>query len=135
MDNISPQPIRCGEVTIALVVRRARPHEHTGLRPQCLTAVGLTIYLFLHLAVLSLCWAGRIAGTPSLAIAKHPLFLLLDVVLLFGVVTICSTASASPWSAWASAMRDQDDVLFAGWVGPGAVRRRRGAHLLRVGRV
>ena len=51
-----------------------------------LTAVGLTIYLFLHLAVLSLLVRGPESWDSFVALAKNPLFLLLDVVLLFGVV-------------------------------------------------
>jgi len=51
-----------------------------------LTAIGLTVYLFLHLAVLSLLLQGEAGWNQFLAIARTPLFLLLDVVLLFGVV-------------------------------------------------
>lgn len=51
-----------------------------------LTAIGLTIYLFLHLAVLSLLLQGPEGWDSFVSIAKSPLFLTLDVVLLFGVV-------------------------------------------------
>lgn len=51
-----------------------------------LTAIGLTIYLFLHLAVLSLLLRGPEGWNEFVRIAKSPLFLTLDVVLLFGVV-------------------------------------------------
>ena len=51
-----------------------------------LTAVGLTIYLFLHLAVLSLLVREPESWDSFVALAKNPFFLLLDVVLLFGVV-------------------------------------------------
>ena len=51
-----------------------------------LTAIGLTIYLFLHLAILSLLLRGPESWDSFVRIARSPLFLTLDVVLLFGVV-------------------------------------------------
>ena len=51
-----------------------------------LTAVGLTVYLFLHLAVLSLLLRGPEGWDSFVRVARSPLFLTLDVVLLFGVV-------------------------------------------------
>ena len=51
-----------------------------------LTAVGLTVYLFLHLGVLSLLLRGPEGWDGFVRIAKSPAFLTLDVILLFGVV-------------------------------------------------
>lgn len=51
-----------------------------------LTAIGLTLYLFLHLAILSQLLRGPEGWNDFIAIARTPLFLTLDVVLLFGVV-------------------------------------------------
>jgi succinate dehydrogenase / fumarate reductase, cytochrome b subunit len=51
-----------------------------------LTALGLTLYLFLHLAVLFLLSQGEEAWDSFLALAKSPWFLALDVVLIFGVL-------------------------------------------------
>ena len=51
-----------------------------------LTAIGLTIYLFLHLVVLSTLLRGEAGWNDFLAIAKSPAFLMLDVILLFGVI-------------------------------------------------
>lgn len=51
-----------------------------------LTAIGLTIYLFMHLAVLSLLLGGPEGWDSFVAMAKSPAFLTLDVILLFGVV-------------------------------------------------
>jgi succinate dehydrogenase / fumarate reductase, cytochrome b subunit len=51
-----------------------------------LTAIGLTVYLFLHLAILSLLLRGPEGWDSFIAIARTPLFLTLDVILLFGVV-------------------------------------------------
>ncbi|MCZ2112322.1 MAG: hypothetical protein LC131_00525 [Anaerolineae bacterium] len=51
-----------------------------------LTGLGLTLYLFLHLGVLSLLLRGPEGWDSFVRIARSPLFLTLDVVLLFGVV-------------------------------------------------
>lgn len=51
-----------------------------------LTGLGLTLYLFIHLAVLSTLLRGPDAWDQFLAIAKSPLFLLFDVVLIFGLL-------------------------------------------------
>jgi succinate dehydrogenase / fumarate reductase cytochrome b subunit len=51
-----------------------------------LTAIGLTVYLFLHLVVLSQLLRGPEGWDNFVRTARSPLFLTLDVVLLFGVV-------------------------------------------------
>lgn len=51
-----------------------------------LTGLGLVLYLFLHLGVLSLLLQGEEAWNQFLTIAKSPLFLLFDVVLIFGLL-------------------------------------------------
>lgn len=51
-----------------------------------LTGLGLTLYLFIHLAVLYQLAQGPEAWNDFVALAKHPLYLLLDVVLLFGLL-------------------------------------------------
>lgn len=51
-----------------------------------LTGVGLALYLFLHLGVLSLLLQGEEGWNQFVAIAKSPIFLTLDVVLLFGLL-------------------------------------------------
>lgn len=51
-----------------------------------LTAIGLTLYLFLHLVVLSQLLRGPEGWNSFVSIAKSPIFLTLDVILLFGVV-------------------------------------------------
>lgn len=51
-----------------------------------LTAIGLTVYLFLHLAVLSILTRGPEAWDAFVALARTPLFLMLDVVLIFGIL-------------------------------------------------
>ncbi len=51
-----------------------------------LTALGLSLYLFLHLGVLSILLQGDSAWNDFVALVKSPLFLILDVVLLFGLI-------------------------------------------------
>ncbi|MCA9937236.1 MAG: succinate dehydrogenase, cytochrome b556 subunit [Anaerolineales bacterium] len=51
-----------------------------------LTGLGLVLYLFLHLAVLSTLLQGEAGWDRFLQLARSPLFLLLDVVLIFGIL-------------------------------------------------
>ena len=51
-----------------------------------LSAVGLVLYLFLHLAILSQLAMGPSAWDGFVATAKSPAFLLLDVVLIVGIL-------------------------------------------------
>lgn len=51
-----------------------------------LTGLGLTLYLFLHLGVLFLLSRGPDAWAGFLELARSPLYLLLDVVLIFGLL-------------------------------------------------
>lgn len=51
-----------------------------------ITGIGLTVYLILHLAVLSLLARGPEAWDQFLELAHSPLYLLLDVVLIFGIL-------------------------------------------------
>jgi succinate dehydrogenase cytochrome b556 subunit len=51
-----------------------------------LTGLGLTFYLFLHLGVLSILLRGDSAWNDFVTVAKSPFFLILDVILLFGLI-------------------------------------------------
>ncbi|NPA91577.1 MAG: hypothetical protein GXO55_09050 [Chloroflexi bacterium] len=51
-----------------------------------LTGLGLVLYLILHLMVLSLLTRGPNAWDAFVRLAKSPLFLLLDGILLFGIL-------------------------------------------------
>ena len=51
-----------------------------------LTGLGLTIYLFLHLGVLTILLQGESAWNDFVAVIKNPFFLILDVVLFFGLI-------------------------------------------------
>ena len=51
-----------------------------------LSALGLVLYLFLHLAILSQLAMGPQAWDAFVAIAKSPLVLIMDVVLIIGIL-------------------------------------------------
>lgn len=51
-----------------------------------LTGLGLTLYLFIHLIVLSLLLQGEEGWNQFLDVAKNPFFLTLDVILIFGIL-------------------------------------------------
>jgi succinate dehydrogenase / fumarate reductase, cytochrome b subunit len=51
-----------------------------------ITGIGLVIYLYLHLAVLSLLLRGQAAWDSFVAVARSPYMLALDVVLLAGIL-------------------------------------------------
>jgi succinate dehydrogenase / fumarate reductase cytochrome b subunit len=51
-----------------------------------LTGIGLTVYLLLHLIVLSLLLRGEDGWDSFLALARSPWFLALDVILIFGLL-------------------------------------------------
>jgi succinate dehydrogenase / fumarate reductase cytochrome b subunit len=50
------------------------------------TALGLVLYLYIHLAVLTLLTGGPGAWDPFVAIVRSPFFLFLDVILLAGLL-------------------------------------------------
>jgi succinate dehydrogenase / fumarate reductase cytochrome b subunit len=51
-----------------------------------LSGLGLTLYLFIHLGVISVLTGGPAAWDPFIEIVKAPWFLMLDVVLLTGLL-------------------------------------------------
>jgi succinate dehydrogenase / fumarate reductase, cytochrome b subunit len=51
-----------------------------------ITGIGLVIYLYLHLGVLSMLIRGRSAWDSFVALAHSPFYLTLDVILLAGVL-------------------------------------------------
>jgi succinate dehydrogenase / fumarate reductase cytochrome b subunit len=51
-----------------------------------LSALGLVLYLFLHLAILSQLAMGPSAWDGFVATAKSPAFLMLDIVLIIGIL-------------------------------------------------
>jgi len=51
-----------------------------------LTGIGLALYLFLHLGILTILLQGEQAWDDFVRIAKSPFFLAMDIVLLFGLL-------------------------------------------------
>jgi succinate dehydrogenase / fumarate reductase cytochrome b subunit len=51
-----------------------------------ITGLGLLLYLILHLGVLSLLAMGEMQWDNFIKLARSPLFLALDVVLIFGIL-------------------------------------------------
>ncbi len=51
-----------------------------------ITGIGLTVYLILHLVVLSRLAQGPEAWDEFLALARSPFYLVLDVILIFGIL-------------------------------------------------
>lgn len=51
-----------------------------------LTGLGLVLYLFLHLGVLSLLLGGEEGWDEFVRLARTPIFLSLDVILIFGIL-------------------------------------------------
>ena len=51
-----------------------------------LSAIGLVLYLFLHLVVLSQLAVGPAQWDGFVALVKSPVFLLLDIVLIIGIL-------------------------------------------------
>ena len=88
MDDIQPttDPARPKSPLRAWFDLRGRSLSTLAFALNRLTAIGLTVYLFLHLAVLSLLLRGPDGWDSFVRLARSPLFLTLDVVLLFGVV-------------------------------------------------
>jgi succinate dehydrogenase / fumarate reductase cytochrome b subunit len=51
-----------------------------------ITGIGLVVYLYLHLGVLSMLMRGQSAWDAFVALARSPLYLVLDVILLAGIL-------------------------------------------------
>jgi succinate dehydrogenase / fumarate reductase, cytochrome b subunit len=51
-----------------------------------ITGIGLVIYLYLHLGILSLLLRGQAAWDSFIALARSPFYLALDVLLLAGIL-------------------------------------------------
>ncbi|MGH2539004.1 MAG: succinate dehydrogenase [Actinomycetota bacterium] len=65
---------------------RGRSTGHLAFSLSRITGLGLVFYLYLHLAVLSLLLGGEGSWNGFLGIATTPLFLGLDVLLVFGLL-------------------------------------------------
>lgn len=65
---------------------RGRALGHAAFLGNRLTGLGLVFYLYLHLGVLSMLLLGEEAWSDFLELATTTVFLLLDVLLLFGIL-------------------------------------------------
>ena len=65
---------------------RGRTLGHVAFVGNRVTGLGLVFYLYLHLGVLSMLLRGKEAWSDFLELATTTTFLLLDVVLLFGIL-------------------------------------------------
>lgn len=65
---------------------RGRGLGHFAFSLNRFTGLGLVFYLYLHLAILSLLLRGESAWGSFLRVATQPSFLLLDVLLIFGLL-------------------------------------------------
>lgn len=65
---------------------RGRREGGLGFILMRLTAIGLVVYLFLHLAMISNLARGPEAWDGFITLVKHPIFLVGDTVLIFGLV-------------------------------------------------
>jgi succinate dehydrogenase / fumarate reductase cytochrome b subunit len=65
---------------------RGRTLGHVAFVGNRITGLGLVAYLYLHLGVLSLLLRGEEAWGDFLELATTTVFLLLDVLLLFGIL-------------------------------------------------
>ena len=51
-----------------------------------ITGIGLVVYLYLHLGILSMLMRGQSAWDAFVALARSPFYLTLDVILLAGIL-------------------------------------------------
>jgi len=65
---------------------RGRSLGHVAFVGNRITGLGLVFYLYLHLGVLSMLLRGERAWNDFLSLATTTVFLLLDVLLLFGLL-------------------------------------------------
>ncbi len=90
VDPVRARSARTGAAEGARTHRVVRRPEggtgHWAFSLNRFTALGLTFYLYLHLAVLSMLLGGEDAWHGFLELATTPLFLGLDVLLLFGLL-------------------------------------------------
>lgn len=83
----APGPVqRKGPGPVAWFDVRGRGTGHLAFSLNRFTGVGLVFYLYLHLTVLSILLWGESAWSTFLKVATTPVFLGLDVLLIFGLL-------------------------------------------------
>jgi succinate dehydrogenase cytochrome b subunit len=88
-DRNEPGPVQrkgLGPGAVGWLDPRGRSLGHVAFVANRITGLGLVAYLYLHLGVLSMLLFGRQAWGTFLRLATTTTFLLLDVLLLFGLL-------------------------------------------------
>jgi succinate dehydrogenase / fumarate reductase cytochrome b subunit len=75
-----------GPGPVAWLDARGRTLGHVAFLGNRITGLGLVFYLYVHLGVLSMLLLGEDAWNDFLRVATTTVFLLLDVLLLFGLL-------------------------------------------------
>jgi succinate dehydrogenase / fumarate reductase cytochrome b subunit len=90
---------------------RSMTTGHFAFSIHRITGIGIVAYLYLHLAVLSMLLGGEDAWSGFLELATTPLFLGLDVILVFGLLVhgLNGTRLALVGSGYAA---DRQKALF-----------------------
>ena len=86
MQNIQKDPARARRPLNAWFDVRRKRLGSWAFAVNRLTGIGLTLYLFLHLGILSTLLRGAAGWDDFVELARSPLFLTLDVVLIFGMI-------------------------------------------------
>lgn len=86
MQNVQKDPARARRPLQAWFDVRRKRVGTWAFALNRLTGIGLTVYLFLHLAILSTLLRGAEGWNDFVELASHPLVLTLDVVLIFGML-------------------------------------------------
>ena len=84
--SISPEKVRIRKPLKSWFDVRRKKVGSWAFALNRLTGLGLTIYLILHLGVLTILLQGESAWNDFVAVIKSPFFLILDVVLFFGLI-------------------------------------------------
>jgi succinate dehydrogenase / fumarate reductase cytochrome b subunit len=82
--EVQPKPVKRKPMEwFNLKGKRVGFWAYVGMR---LSAIGLVLYLFLHLVILSQLAVGPAQWNSFVALVKSPAFLLLDVILIVGIL-------------------------------------------------
>ncbi len=86
LNQASPEDVRPKRPLTAWFDVRGHKTGSWAFALNRLTGIGLALYLFIHLGVLSMLLQGESAWDDFVKLAKSPPFLLLDVILIVGLV-------------------------------------------------
>lgn len=86
LHSIPPEQPRPGQPLKSWFDVRRRRVGSWAFALNRLTGLGLTLYLFLHLGILTILLQGESAWNDFVTVVKSPLFLFFDVILIFGLI-------------------------------------------------